>query len=332
MIALQEATNDYLFDPKTDQIGFYTDTIQLPRDSILQNDIVVFKETLPFKFGRAKELKKGQLIFPYYGKKEDLKVTLLSKAPTDFKSISKFEQQKDTLNYWFSPFETDSLNFIVSNAAIKDTVTVKLRKKKLDSLSITGTTGIIHFRDTFFLRTNNPVIDIDTTKIAIMNKDSIAVSFKSIIDQRENKLAIVFDKEPVQLYQISMLPEAISDIYTFKNDSLTYQVRTQEIEDYGRITLKVENPASKNYIIELLDAKLELVQRNFVQETATIVYDLLVPEAYTLRAIEDLNQNNVWDTGNYLEKRLPEKIIYFKDEDLSVRANYYLNPVFKVNQ
>ena len=33
---------------------------------------------------------------------------------------------------------------------IKDTVTVKLRKKKLDSLSITGTTGIIHFRDTFF--------------------------------------------------------------------------------------------------------------------------------------------------------------------------------------
>jgi len=332
MIALQEATNDYLFDPKTDQIGFYTDTIQLPRDSILQNDIVVFKETLPFKFGRAKELKKGQLIFPYYGKKEDLKVTLLSKAPTDFKSISKFEQQKDTLNYWFSPFETDSLNFIVSNAAIKDTVTVKLRKKKLDSLSITGTTGIIHFRDTFFLRTNNPVIDIDTTKIAIMNKDSIAVSFKSIIDQRENKLAIVFDKEPVQLYQISMLPEAISDIYTFKNDSLTYQVRTQEIEDYGRITLKVENPASKNYIIELLDAKLELVQRNFVQETATIVYDLLVPEAYTLRAIEDRNQNNVWDTGNYLEKRLPEKIIYFKDEDLSVRPNYYLNPVFKVNQ
>ena len=165
-----------------------------------------------------------------------------------------------------------------------------------------------------------------------MNKDSIAVSFKSIIDQRENKLVIVFDKEPVQLFQISMLPEAISDIYTFKNDSLTYQVRTQEIEDYGRITLKVENPASKNYIIELLDAKLELVQRNFVQETATIVYDLLVPEAYTLRAIEDRNQNNVWDTGNYLEKRLPEKIIYFKDEDLSVRPNYYLNPVFKVNQ
>jgi uncharacterized protein (DUF2141 family) len=332
MVALQEAANDYLFDPKTDQIGFYTDTIQLPRDSILQQEIVVFKETQPFKFGRAKELKKGQLIFPFYGKKENIKVRLLSDSPTDFKSITKFEQEKDTLNYWFSPFETDSLNFIISNATLIDTVTVKLRKKKIDSLSLTGTMGVIHFRDTFFLSTNNPVMHIDPTKITIMNKDSLDVKFKSIIHQKENKLAIIFDKKPVQLYRVSILPEAISDIYAFKNDSLEYRVRTQEIEDYGRITLKVENPALKNYIIELLDSKLELVERNFVQTTSTIVYDLLEPKAYTIRAIEDRNKNNVWDTGNYLEKILPEKIIYFKDEDLSLRPNYYLNPIFKVNQ
>jgi uncharacterized protein (DUF2141 family) len=332
MVALQEETNDYLFDPTTDQIGFYTDTIQLPRDSVLQKEIVVFKETQPFKFGRVKELKKGQLIFPYFGKQENIKVTLLSDVPSDFKSIAKFEQEKDTLNYWFTPFETDSLNFIISNATLKDTVTVKLRKKKLDSLSITGSTGTIHFRDTFFLRTNNPILHIDPAKIAIMNMDSLEVNFKSIIDQKENKLAIVFEKKPVQLYSISLLPEAISDIYDFKNDSLKYRVRTQEIEDYGRITLKVENPASKNYIIELLDSKLKLVQKDFIKTSTTIVYDLLKPEAYTVRAIEDTNKNNVWDTGNYLQKILPEKIIYFKDEDLSLRPNYYLNPVFKVNQ
>ena len=145
-------------------------------------------------------------------------------------------------------------------------------------------------------------------------------------------MAIVFEKKPVQLYSISLLPEAISDIYDFKNDSLKYRVRTQEIEDYGRITLKVENPASKNYIIELLDSKLKLVQKDFIKTSTTIVYDLLKPEAYTVRAIEDTNKNNVWDTGNYLQKILPEKIIYFKDEDLSLRPNYYLNPVFKVNQ
>ena len=331
LLALKESVNDYLFDPKTDEIGFYPDTIQLPKDSVLQHQIMVFKENLAFKFGRAKELQKGQLIFPFSGKHENIQIELLSEAPPNFKSISKFEKEKDTLNYWFTPFETDSLNFIISNANLKDTVTVKLRKKKLDSLNITeASKGLIHFRDTFFLRTNNPLVQIDTTKISITDKDTLAVNFKSILDAKENKLSVVFEKKPVQSYTVSFLPEAFSDIYAFKNDSLKYRVKTIEIEDYGRITLTVDNPNSKNYIVELLNSKLELVQRDFITSSTTIVYDLLEPKEYLIRAIEDRNKNNVWDTGNYLEKVLPEKIIYFTNEDLTLRPNYYLNPVFRL--
>ncbi|WOC39504.1 Ig-like domain-containing protein [Polaribacter sp. HL-MS24] len=332
LVALKESVNDYLFDPQMDEIGFYPDTIQLPKDSILQDPIWVFKENLEFKFGRAKELKKGQLIFPFRGKHQDIQIEVLSEVPPHFQSISKFEKEKDTLNYWFTPFEADSLNFIISNENLKDTVTVKLRKNQLDTLSITGATkGLMHFRDTFFLRTNNPLVQIDTTKISIIDKDTLAVNFKSILNTKENKLALVFEKKPVQTYNISFLPEAFSDIYDFKNDSLKYRVKTIEIEDYGRITLTVNNPASKNYIIELLNSKLELVQRDFTTNSTTIVYDLLEPMEYIIRAIEDRNKNNVWDTGNYLKRRLPEKIIYFKDEDLTLRPNYYLNPVFRLN-
>ena len=194
-----------------------------------------------------------------------------------------------------------------------------------------SSSGIIHFRDTFFLSTNNPIFKIDTSKISIFTKDTINVSFESIIDEKENKLSIIFDKKPIELYNISFLPEAISDVYDFKNDSLKYRIRTNEIEDYGRITLKIENANSKNFIIELLDPKLKLVQRNFITNSTTIIYDLLNPKIYTIRAIEDTNKNNKWDTGNYLNKILPEKIIYYNDEDLSLRPNYYLNPIFKLN-
>ena len=143
-------------------------------------------------------------------------------------------------------------------------------------------------------------------------------------------MSVVFEKKPVQSYTVSFLPEAFSDIYAFKNDSLEYRVKTIEIEDYGRITLTVDNPNSKNYIVELLNSKLELVQRDFITSSTTIVYDLLEPKEYLIRAIEDRNKNNVWDTGNYLEKVLPEKIIYFTNEDLTLRPNYYLNPVFRL--
>ena len=37
MIALKESTNDYIFNPKVDKIGFYKDTITLPKDTIIKN-------------------------------------------------------------------------------------------------------------------------------------------------------------------------------------------------------------------------------------------------------------------------------------------------------
>ena len=62
LVALNDERSDYLFNPKTDEIGFLKDTISLPRDSILKDIISIFKEELPYKFKRGKEISKGQLI------------------------------------------------------------------------------------------------------------------------------------------------------------------------------------------------------------------------------------------------------------------------------
>ena len=70
----------------------------------------------------------------FEGIKDSLSLSLLSKVPDTFKSVSKYEYKKDTLNFWFTPFETDSLNFIVTNKDYIDTVTVKLRKKQIDEM------------------------------------------------------------------------------------------------------------------------------------------------------------------------------------------------------
>jgi len=46
--------------------------------------------------------------------------------------------------------------------------------------------------------------------------------------------------------------------------------------------------------------------------------------------IEDLNNNNLWDTGNYLNRVKPEPVYYFPSE-LEVRANWDLNETFDLN-
>lgn len=325
LLALEESSSDYIFNPKVDKIGFYTDTITLPRDSVITKKIKLFKELQPYKFKRAKEIFKGKIQFGYEGKIKDLKIKLLSKVSDSFRSVSRFEIDKDTLNYWYTPIEVDSLNFTISNDVFLDTVTVKFRKKKLDSLKLSATIGgTLHFRDTFFIKSNNPIVKIDTSKIVFINKDTLKVKYSNFISKKENKIGFIFEKNQKEKYNIKALPGTFTDIYNIKNDSLNYTFKTIEFEDYGRITLNVINTESKNLIIDLLSGKDNtIIERRYIKASEKIVFDLLEPKTYTVRAIFDDNNNKKWDTGNYLLKKLPENIIYY-EEELKIRANQYL--------
>jgi len=335
LLALKEPLNDYIFNPKTDKIGVYKNYIQLPKDSILENPLVLFKEEQPFEFARAKETKKGKIEFGFYGDPKAMKVRLLSKTPEQFKSIAKFDTEKDTLNYWFTPLETDSLNFTVTNKEFIDTITVRLRKKKIDSLIVSASTSnILDLRDTFFIRSNTPIVKIDTTKINLFDKDTLAVNYTINRSKTENKIVVIFDKKPKNNYKLLMYKNALTDIFEVANDSTTYAFKTIEIEDYGRITIKVENLKSKNVIIELLSGKNQdkLIERRFITSSSQLIFDLLKPMKYTVRAIIDENKNNKWDTGSYLKKQMPEKIIYHEAiNNYALRANYFVEEVFNVN-
>lgn len=334
MLALKESVNDYIFNPTTDKIGFVKDTIQLPRDSIIKSPIILFKENIPFEFKRGKEVTKGKIEFGFKGDAKDMKVNLLSKLPDSFESISKFMIDKDTLNYWYTPIDVDSLNFTIGNNEFLDTVTVKLRKKKLDSLTVNSSIkSFLHFRDTFFITSNNPIIKIDTSKIRIVDKDTIAVKFKILSSKKENKIGVVFKKKPKDKYSLKVFPDAFTDIYNVKNDTLNYRFSTKEIEDYGRITMNINNVNNKNLIIELISGNKQskVIDRKFISSSSKVVFDLLEPKKYTIRAIIDDNKNNKWDTGSYLQKRLAEKIIYNQAiNNTELRANYFLEENFKI--
>jgi uncharacterized protein (DUF2141 family) len=326
LLALEEVSSNYIFNPAVDKIGFYKDTISLPKDSIIINPIALFKEIQPYQFRRAKEVFKGKIEFGYEGKIKDLKVKLLSKVSDSFRSISKLEIGKDTLNYWHTPVAVDSLNFIVSNDIFRDTVTVKFRKNKLDSLKITPSTkGTLHLRDTFFIKSNNPIVKIDTSKIVFLNKDTLRVKYSSYNSKKENKVGFIFEKKQKEKYAITALPGSFTDIYTTKNDTLNYRFKTIELEDYGRITLKVVNIGSENLIIDLLSGKNldKIIERKYITASETLVFNLLEPNTYAVRAIIDKNNNKKWDTGSYLRKASPEHVLYFKEE-LKVRANHFL--------
>ncbi len=328
LMALKQPNNNYIYKPKQDIIGFYKEPITLPIDTTFK--ISLFKEILPFKLVKALETTKGHIIFGYEGNAENLSVTLLDTVPSNFKPEIVFEQEKDTLSYWFKAIEKDSLLFEVTNLNYKDTITVKLKAAKKDSLRLTSAlkSSTLNPRDTFAIRSSIPISKIDTTKISIFDKDTIAVSFTSEINLYKNKLYLNFEQKFEQQYAIKVLPNAISDAFDNTNDTLTYSLRTKKLEDYGVIKLQVSNVTSP-IIIQVITDKDELIASKAISSNQIITFKNLLPKEYIVRAIFDDNENGKWDTGNFLLKIDPEKVIYF-EKLLKLRTNWDANEIFTI--
>jgi uncharacterized protein (DUF2141 family) len=325
LIALKDISANYLFNAKEDKIGFYNRFIEIPNDSILKEPIALFKEIGEFRFVRPKQRNKGKIQFGFEGDRAGVHIQLLSSVSGNFQSIVQFEPEKDTLNYWHTAIKNDSLVFKVSNKTYIDTVTVFLRNKIIDSLKINSNISrTLGLRDTLTLTGNNPITKIDISKISFIDKDSIKVPFVNLEDKKTNQIKFLFDKKYNEKYTLQVFPEAFIDIFETKNDTLIYSFNTKEPEDYVSIKLKINKKATTQVIIELLkEQNKKRIERVVVTDNATVRFKLLPPSTYIIRAITDTNKNGKWDTGNYLQKRAPEKVIYHPTI-FNIRSNWDL--------
>ena len=334
ILALKDIDNNYFFDPFYDKIGFIDSLITLPRDSII--NFKLFKEETSLIWDKPHFINSEKIGFGYYGKLDLKNIEIESSIPDSVNYTYTKENEKDTLIFWLSKNSFDSLNF---NLIEKDTtklVTVKFDRAKdtlIDSLSISPkTANIIHLKETFKLSSNIPLKNIDDSLITIRDIDSLIVPFTTSINDNLDQIDIEFEVSPSDNYRVFILPEAIKDVRGVSNDTLQYNVVSQSLEDYGNVYLDVIRNSNSKFILQMIDSNGEVIRvfKN-VNQDATYNFDYVRPGKYIFRLIEDANNNDKWDTGNYLKKIKPERVYYFSNE-LEVRANWDLNETFNLNQ
>ncbi|MCL9808213.1 Ig-like domain-containing protein [Flavobacterium luminosum] len=321
LIALKEKAANYKFDPTKDKIAFYNQTITVPDPSIFELEL--FKEVPAFKAHRPSQASGNRLLLGYEGNPKDVIITA-TRNQEKVQVISTKLTNKDSLQLWFQPLKNDSLKLTVSNKGIDKIFALKTRELKQDSLKITAKTkGIVGFNDKFILHSETPLTKFDESKIRLTKKDSSTVQFKKHYDVFHQDWEFLFDKEPNEKYTLTLLPEATEDYLGQKNDTLTFQVNTKSLEDYGNLKLNLKNAKSLPVIVELTNEKGETIVSKYT-ETTLVEFLLLEPQKYSLRVIYDENKNQQRDTGNYLENRQPEEVYHFPNE-IDLRANWDVN-------
>ena len=332
MFALKDASKNNMFDQNTDKIAFLQDTISVPTDSTYRLDL--FKEIPNYKIAVPSLAASNKIIFGYYGEGKDIEISTLSVLPDTVKTKKTKEREKDTLNYWFTPFEMDSLIFTVKNESLKmiDTFTVKNRKVGADSLLLNpNQRGTMSFNEPFNIEANTPLVGIDSTKIGLMNKDSLAVDFTVKLDSIGNKVDFEFVKEPNENYQLEVLPGAITDFFGNENDTLNIRLGTKSFADFGNLRMTIASEV-ENYplLVQLTDEKGETKQEIYATVPKIFEFNNIEPSKYRVRIIFDANGNGQWDTGNYIKRIQPERVSYYPDL-IEVRANWELEQTFTIS-
>ncbi|MDO5972373.1 Ig-like domain-containing protein [Flavivirga aquimarina] len=319
LMALKDNNGDNKFQQKTDQIAFYKDFIEVPTDSLFT--LKLFSEVLDFNATRPRLISGEKIAFGYEGDYKDMVIDILSETPPEFEYRITKDKTTDSLNYWYKPrLEIDSLLFKVTHPTLEKDFTVRISEQKRDSLRIdVSPSGNIRYDEPVKIIGNTPFVNIDTSKITLMDKDSTQIDFTTEFDTITNTYAFNFKKKEDDAYKMQILPEAFIDFFDNTNDTLNYSFSTKKASDYGDVRftcVNVEYPI----IIQLTDKKGDVQFEQFVEDSEPVDFFNLNPSTYYIRVIHDTNGNGKYDPGSYLKKRQPERVSHFKE--IEIRAGW----------
>jgi hypothetical protein len=295
---------------------------------------------------------KINLVFGY--KSETLpKLRLLNNESKNW-NLAEVNSTKDTLTYWITDttvlkmdtlkiaidyFKTDSTNQL---APALDTLNLVFRrfiknepvnKKKKDEEKSpepvipleakVSFEGLMNIYSVPNIEWETPVREITGNPWHLyINKDSSWVSIPCKVEKDSLRLRNYILKAKWdfgQKYRFEIDSGMVVGIYGKVNKKYSSTFKIYNEEEYSRLILTISGLKEPAFV-ELLDKSDAVIRK---EKVANGVADLkyLKPGTYYLRAVEDLNGNFKWDTGNFSKKIKPERV-YYRPTQVELRSNW----------
>ena len=120
---------------------------------------------------------------------------------------------------------------------------------------------------------------------------------------------------------------AAESIYGNPTATMKHKFKVKAVEEYANLIVRTTGVTDSAFV-ELLNNSDQPIYKAPVRKGAAL-FRYINPGTYYMRLCLDRNDNGVWDTGNYREKRQPEEIFYYPGS-LSLRANWDVDQVWDV--
>jgi hypothetical protein len=256
--------------------------------------------------------------------------------------IESFSQHHDTVTWYLRALPVDTLELVILNKndtlekvflSLKPKTSAKKGTKKKEEAAekeyIGWTTntksGVLTLSQQPEISFFSPIESLRTdSALLIDGTDSIYNPGMHFTDSHDMILQIPLQLKEDTRYQIIFPDSAFTDWNGLNNKEIKLSFRTKPLKDYGTFQLTLHPQTKQNYILLLLNEKEVRVREFQFSGDTTINMLYLDPGKYYVKLIFDNNANRMWDSGKYIYKLQPEKIVLF-NKPVDIRANWDIN-------
>ena len=171
----------------------------------------------------------------------------------------------------------------------------------------------------FDITFGTPAVQFDSmaVELAIVGADKSLTPVKKHFVRDTMNMCRWFVKAPWRektSYRLYIPKEKITDVMGYKNDSTVVEFATFDPEKFATVTVNVKGEGDKEYILLLTNSGNNILQEKKGVTSGQYRFNFVEPGEIRIRVIEDANGNGVWDAGDVLLRRQPERAeIYMND-------------------
>lgn len=345
LVAINDQNKNLLYDGSEEQIAF-------------PNELVTAGDSLATTIYAFKELPNKSFILKSFSVEYGKALIIYNKAKPNFKDIKakglisySMNSSKDSITCYYNNIYDTLLTYIYYDNEKTDTVPIKIQSKLIYdkqlknglikyNLSSNISNGQLAFYEDPTFELNYPLSSFESVKNKTILYE-IKDSTKQLLDFTLNTISptsfsIKTNLKQETSYRLIFNKAALSDNLGRGNDSIVFNFKLTNEEDYGVLSLKLLFPEKENYLVQLLNEKMQVVKENNMEFSLTstneklLQYKNLIPGKYFIKVIEDANKNGQFDTGNYLKHQQAETI-YFNSTPIKLLSGWEIENEWKVN-
>jgi len=333
---LTDKNANYYYDLPTEKIGFTDSALVLNANLDTLSIHHFLPEAEKYRIVSSENTINGGMIKlelnkPYAVEKDEWKVSL--KEDSTLTALSFPQEDGKKLLVYFPNLKSDTgryqlMLFLNNNLVDSLPVRIASAKWKKPQLFFTDTSAyknlkVFEGKKLKLKSTNYTTSKPDTSKISLTDSAGQKLSYEIRVLEDLSSLELKTDWKNGVPYKLTINDSAMIDLLGNYNKKQDFSILGVSPKKGGNLLINIVLPDFKNdYIVILSDNSGKVWDRRILRDSQAIKmdYGLLPAGSYSLKIIDDKNNNGIENSGSYMHKTLPEKS--FTSKPLTIKENW----------